>query len=140
MNLKNGYSSEKFRNNYSFNWFFVLKTNEKNYLIRFITCRKRKRFYHFASAEYYAFYSKLFFALPLAKKEESLNIQETFRYLPPLADSFICKEEDLETETILLFSPAPVEISYNGKILSNGSMLEGSTVYNGNGFLDFLRK
>ena len=41
----------------------ILKTNSQTYMVRFVTCRARKRFYHFVTPEYYAKYMKLFFTM-----------------------------------------------------------------------------
>ena len=118
----------------------ILETKETKYLIRFITCYKRKRFYHFANEQYYAFYSKLFFALPLAKQEESLRGQEKFRYLPPLDQKYIDEKAEEKPQNVFLFSPAPVEITHLGKILSNGDKIENHLIFSGKGFLEYLSR
>ena len=40
----------------------ILVTPNEKYMIRFVTCRARKRFYQFVTPEYYAKYMKLHFA------------------------------------------------------------------------------
>ena len=117
----------------------ILKTNDTEYLIRFITCKTRKSFYHFASREYFAHTIKIVFALPLSKEASHLSIFPTFRYLPPLRRELCGGSEEIKYQTVLLFSPAPVEICYENRVLSNGSRLEDCLIYNGNGFIDFLK-
>ena len=117
----------------------ILKTNDTEYLIRFITCKARKSFYHFASREYFAHTIKVVFALPLSKEATHLSIFPTFRYLPTLRQEFCEESGGTKHQTVLLFSPAPVEICYQNRVLSNGSMLEDCLIYNGNGFIDYLK-
>ena len=117
----------------------ILKTNDTEYLIRFITCKVRKSFYHFASREYFAHTIKVVFALPLSKEASHLSILPTFRYLPALRPEFCGESEEIKRQPVLLFSPAPVEICYENRVLSNGSMLEDYMIYNGNGFIDYLK-
>jgi hypothetical protein len=114
----------------------VFEAEGKKYLIRFITCFKRKRFYHFANAEYFAYFAKIFFVLPLAKKEEDLKGNERFRRIPPLDEQYA----DLESQVVLLFNPAPVEITYGSKVISNGDHIENCIIYSAKGFLELFEK
>ena len=116
----------------------ILKAGDTEYLIRFITCFKRKRFYHFANSEYFAYFSRIFFALPLASKEEDLKGNERFSRIPPLREEYLKEEADVKKQVVLLFNPSPVEITYGSKVVSNGDKIEDCIIYSGKGFLDLF--
>lgn len=112
------------------------------YNIRFITCRARKRFYYFVNSNYYIRIAKMIVALPAARIASEYNPFIKFGYIPPLDSEYT----DGEAQTILLFNPAPVEItarnsSGTGKIIiGNGDTLDGCLAFNGNGFINFLKE
>lgn len=118
----------------------VVICDGKNINIRFITCRARKRFYYFVNSNYYIRCAKIIVALPAARVASESTPFIKFRYIPPLDKKYTVGD----VKNILLFSPAPVEItarnsSGTGKVaIGNGSELDGCLAFNGNGFIDSL--
>ena len=119
----------------------ILKTPHTKYIIRFVTCRARKRFYHFVTPQFYAKYMKLYFAMFGASKELGFRMFETSGYIPELDESYTKKSDNVQL--ILLFNPSPLVINCtsNGKKeeAGNGSQFSNYTIYNANGFINLLK-
>ena len=124
----------------------ILKTNSQTYMVRFVTCRARKRFYHFVTPEYYAKYMKLFFTMMAPSRRDvgssqiGVRLFETSGYIPDFDEEHTKKYDNVKR--ILLFNPAPIVITCNcdGKkeIAGNGSQFCNYTIYTAKGFLNLL--
>ena len=124
----------------------ILKASTHTYVIRFVSCRARKRFYHFVTPEYYAKYMKLHFAtLVPSRRQVSIDelgfrFGETAGYIPDFDEEYT--KDYGNVKKILLFNPSPIVITCNcdGKkqIVGNGSHFYDYTIYTAKGFLDLL--
>ena len=124
----------------------ILKASTYTYVIRFVSCRARKRFYHFVTPEYYAKYMKLHFAMLVPSRRQvsidelGFRLLESSGYIPDFDEEYT--KEYRNVKKILLFNPSPIVITCNcdGKkeIVGNGSQFCDYTVYTAKGFLDLL--
>lgn len=123
----------------------IIKTRNSEYLIRFITCRQRKRMWYFVNAEYYVRVLRVYFAFPGSRRYDPFDIIKKLGVLPPFEEKYTKSPTNLKKVPVMLFNPSPVEINYinekNEKFIAgNGSVLHGWTVYNSRGFLNALEK
>lgn len=123
----------------------VIETKDADYLISFVTCPRRGQFCYFFSPTHYIRYSKLYVVLPRGRLTESFRHSHRLKKAPILADSWRTPTKNCKKIPILLFNPAPAEISHlaeSGTRVEtdgNGSALYGWTVYSAQGFLEFLQ-
>ena len=120
----------------------TVKTNEAEYLLRFITCRNRKRIWYFINDKIYVRVFRVFFATPGAPRHAPIDLSKKLGHIPPI-DKKYADPRTKNMIPVLLFNPSPVEINYldeeNQKLVAgNGSVIHGQTVYNANGFLNIL--
>lgn len=132
----------------------VLDTPESEYRIRFLTCRSRKRFYHFVTPEYYVRYRKLYFAVVGVDKTTGLRLLESFRRLPPYAAEWSVGGKDENAgyggsepgakpiRPVILADPAPLRFTVAGSrpldAPGGGKQADGWWFFSGTGFADFL--
>ena len=123
----------------------VIENSERRYLIVFITCQARKRFYYFINDRYYIRSMKLYTWLPMAKKVTASSIFKTIKPVPQMDEAFLGGDDKNEHQ-ILLFNPSPVQISHldeNGTrkmIDGNGSFIYKWTIYDATTFLNYLNR
>ena len=116
----------------------VIKTASAEYIVRLITCRARKRHYHFVSHEWFVRAFKVYMLLPFLQGDE-LTLFKHVKYIPPLDGEFT----GLEKQVVLLFNPSPLEITFTARgsareIASNGSDFDGWLIYNARAFAKIL--
>ncbi len=141
----------------------VLTTPEAEYRIRLLTCRSRKRFYHFVTPEYYVRYRKFYFAVVGVDRTTGLRLFETFRRLPPYAGEWAVGGNDGNEENnghdghdgdsgtdsgtkairpVILADPAPLRFTVAEDRPLNapggGKQAKGWWFFSGSGFADFL--
>lgn len=113
----------------------ILKVADKEYLIRFVTCMNQNLFYNFPTDEYYIRFERVL-SLPF-------NPTGRFRYLPPLKEEFLGKNE--KKVFVLLFAPSLAKVSYlnnektQRKWTGNTKEIGNWLVYKEMAFLDFLQ-
>ena len=125
----------------------LIKTGDTNYLIRIITCRARKRAYHFVNHEWFVRVFRLYMLLPFMNAEEMAPFKHAFR-LPPLDEKYLsqgAENEDAKPQVVLLFNPSPLEITFTScsnrrEIGTNGSSFDGWLIYNGKAFAELLKR
>lgn len=121
----------------------IIRTPETEYLLRIITCRARKRVYHFVNHEWFVRAFR-YYVLSLAfHSGEPLTVTKICKYLPPLDGKYISSDIDRRQQVVLLFNPSPLEITYTTKsnqreIGSNNSDFDGWLIYNAKGFEKLL--
>lgn len=120
----------------------IIKTDDTEYIIRLITCRARKRIYHFANHEFFARAMRVTFMQRFATNPTTYTLFKHFKHLPPLDEKYLT-DGDLKKQVVLLFNPSPLEISYTSKgskkeIGGNGSNFDGWMIYNAKGFIKLL--
>lgn len=122
---------------------FTVTANGTVYHVKFISSLSSKKVYHFIDENSYVTYLKIFFVLPLAKKEsESIHFSSYHRF-PSVKKA---KKENTEYDKyVLLFNPLPSEITYlaeygPNQIAVNGSQIGDFFIYNGNGFCSLLQE
>lgn len=149
---KNNYKTEYPRNlfasffKYSSKPDIIIKADGIEYILRFITCKARKRTYFFMTSEHYLKCMKLYFAMPLARASTDVDMLAAYKYIPPVKERYTSDTDGIERRTVFLFNPAPVDIttvnsSGTGRVVvGNGSVIDGCLAYNGNGFINFLKE
>ncbi len=142
---KNGYELKKPRN--IFASFFCLspkpditvKVGGTEYLIRFITCRARKRAYHFADHEWFVRAMRLNLLFFLSQGE-SLTLFRKLKRLPPIDREYLTEG----SQVVLLFNPSPVSITFTGsnrrETGADGAYFDGWLIYSANGFKKLLEQ
>lgn len=119
----------------------IIRTSDTEYLLRIITCRARKRVYHFVNHEWFVRAFR-YYVLSLAfHSGEPLTVTKICKYLPPLDGKYIIP--DCKQQVVLLFNPSPLEISYTTRsnqreIGGNDSDFDGWLIYNAKGFAKLL--
>jgi len=122
---------------------FSVKTREKDYCVRFVTTHKRNRYYHFANEEYAASFTRLSYALPMAKKFEEIELGDKFHHFPPMELPRELEGKE-SVEYVMLFNPVPIGITLaqnetqEGGIVGNGGKIGRFTIYDGRSFCDLL--
>lgn len=118
----------------------TLSTPDTDYLLRIITCRARKRTYHFVNHEWYVRAFKLYLLVPFMSSE-SLVLSKHAGHLPPLDEKFL-HPDGRKKQVVLLFNPSPTDITFNSsnrrEIGSNGTDFDGWLIYNGKAFAQLL--
>ena len=141
---KRGYELEKPRAifasffGYSKKPDIIIRTGETDYLVRIITCRARKRHYHFVSHEWFVRVFRYYILSLAFHSGTPLTLFKTAKYLPPLNEKYLAPDGK-NKRVILLFNPSPLEITFTSKsnrreIGSNGTDFDGWTIYNGKAF------
>lgn len=121
----------------------IIRTPDTEYLLRIITCRARKRVYHFVNHEWFV-RALRYYVLSLAfHSGEPLTVTKTSKYLPPLDGKYISSDTDRKQQVVLLFNPSPLEITYTTRsnqreIGGNDSDFDGWLIYNAKGFEKLL--
>ena len=152
----NGYELEKPRSplasffRFSKNPDVILRTTDREYLIRLVTCRARKRFWHFVSPEYAVRYMRFYFAAFGASKTTGLRAFERYFHLPPFDEDYMKETytkngETVQKQQILLFDPQPIRITCvqggNSSVnAASGTEFDGWLIYNAKGFSELLKK
>ncbi len=80
----------------------IIETPDKNYLIRFITCKNKSLFYNFPTPEWYVSFERVLSA--------PINPTGRFRHLPPFDKKYYC--DNTENQCIMIFAPCMPKISY----------------------------
>ena len=117
----------------------VIRTPGTEYVVRIITCRARKRVYHFVNHEWFV-RALRYYILSLAFHSGTpLTLTKTCKYLPPLDSEYISDGQ----QVVLLFNPSPLEITYTTRtnqreIGTNSSVFDGWMIYNAKGFTSAL--
>lgn len=108
-----------------------------------VSCRARKRFWHFVSPEYAVRYLRFYFAVIGVSKATGFRAFERFFRLPPFDDT-PAGENTVKRQSILLFDPKPIQITCvsggarteNGV---NGTEFDGWLIFDGKGFTEYLK-
>ena len=108
------------------------------YHVKFISSFSKKTIYHFVDENNFITYSKIYFALPMAKDASAIPVFMSSHRFP-----IIEKNEKTNEKYVFLFNPIPNDVTYiaqNGskQIASNGSLIGDFYVYNGKGFCQTL--
>ncbi len=116
----------------------VIKTPDEDLIVRIITCFARKRTYHFVNHEWFVRVFKYFLLSLAFHSGEPLTLSRRVLRLPPTDEEFL-RPDGRKKQEILLFSPSPLEITFNTssnrrEIASNGTDFEAWLVFNGKGF------
>ena len=120
----------------------IIRTSDTEYIVRIITCRARKRIYHFANHEWFVRAFRYYILSLAFHSGEPLTVTKICKYLPPLGEEYISCGE-LRRQVVLLFNPSPLEITYTTRtnqreIGTNGSDFDGWMIYNAKGFTNAL--
>ena len=97
----------------------IIETSNKNYLIRFITCKNKNLFYNFPTSEWYISFERVLSA--------PINPTGRFKHLPPFDKKYYRVNDNIENIRIMIFAPYVPKISYlNGE--SSKRELAGSSI------------
>ena len=109
----------------------IIETSNKNYLIRFITCKNKNLFYNFPTPEWYVSFEKVLSA--------PINPTGRFKHLPAFDKTYF--RDNIENKCIMIFAPDMPKISYlkdkNSKreLAGNSVEMEDWIVYDSKYFL-----
>ena len=117
----------------------ILKTNDSEYIIRLITCRHRKRIWYFINDRIYVRVFRVFFTLRYSHRMDPFDVSKKLGHIPSLDKKYIKPN----STPVYIFNPSPIEINYitednEKKLGANGSVIHGTAIYNGKGFLNML--
>lgn len=87
---------------YSSNPDIIIETANKNYLLRFITCKNKNLIYRFPSPEWYVSFEKILSA--------PINPTGKFKHLP--AFNKIYHSYNIKADLVMVFTPYVPKISY----------------------------
>ena len=82
----------------------IIKTSDKNYLIRIITCKSKSLIYKFPSPEWCVSFEKIISA--------PINPTGRFKHLPPFKEEYYNKSDCIENKLVMVFAPCMPKISY----------------------------
>lgn len=111
----------------------IIETSDKNYLIRFITCKNKSLFYNFPTPEWYVSFERVLSA--------PINPTGRFKHLPPYDKRYCGTNDTIENKYVMVFAPCMPKISYlkdkNSKreLAGNSVEMEDWIVYNSKYFL-----
>ena len=119
----------------------ILKSDTAEYVIRLITCRKRKRIWYFINEGLYVRVFRVFFMMRYSHRADPFDISKKLGHIPALDKKYADHRKNVVP--VYIFNPSPTEINYinedNEKLTAgNGSVIHGTAIYNGNGFLNML--
>ena len=80
----------------------IIETDNKNYLLRFVTCKNKSLFYNFPTPEWYVSFERVLSA--------PINPTGRFKHLPPFGKKYYC--DNIENKNIMIFAPHMPKISY----------------------------
>ena len=118
----------------------TVRTPEKEYRIRFITCRYRFKSYHFATVEHIVTWFPQVIKMISKKSDSFYKIFTSYRYCPRLR---INESEDERVENILIFDPSPLELTKANEHgfhipVEDGDKIGPYTAYRAKAFLVML--
>lgn len=116
----------------------TINTKDTIYHVKFISSFSKKKIYHFVDENNYITYSKIYFALPMAKDASAIPVFMSSHRFP-----IIERNENPNEKYVFLFNPMPNDVTYIAKngskqIAANGSLIGGFYVHNGKGFCRIL--
>lgn len=109
----------------------IIESDNRNYLIRFITCKNKSLFYNFPTPEWYVSFERVLSA--------PINPTGRFKHLPPFDEIYY--NNTIENKCIIIFAPHIPKISYlkdkNSKreLAGNTVQMENWIVYDSKYFL-----
>ena len=112
----------------------IIKTSDKNYLIRIITCKSKSLIYKFPSPEWYVSFEKIISA--------PINPTGRFRHLPTLNELYY--NDNIDNKPIMVFAPYVPKISYltvsstKREVLEKSDSIDGWSVYSAKDLLNAL--
>ena len=80
----------------------VIETSNKNYLIRFMTCKNKNLFYNFPTPEWHVSFERVLSA--------PINPTGRFKHLPAFDKTYF--RDNIENKCIMIFAPCIPKISY----------------------------
>ena len=80
----------------------IIETSNKNYLIRFITCKNKNLFYNFPTPEWHVSFERVLSA--------PINPTGRFKHLPAFDKTYF--RDNIENKCIMIFAPCIPKISY----------------------------
>ena len=80
----------------------IIETSNKNYLIRFMTCKNRNLFYNFPTPEWHVSFERVLSA--------PINPTGRFKHLPAFDKTYF--RDNIENKCIMIFAPCIPKISY----------------------------
>ena len=80
----------------------IIETDNKNYLLRFVTCKNKSLFYNFPTSEWYVSFERVLSA--------PINPTGRFKHLPPFDEIYY--SNTVENKCIMIFAPCMPKISY----------------------------
>lgn len=112
----------------------IIKTSDKNYLIRIITCKSKSLIYKFPSSEWYVSFEKIISA--------PINPTGRFRHLPAFNELYY--NNNIDNTLVMVFAPCMPKISYLTKdsikreISESNDTIGGWSVYSAKDLLNAL--
>ena len=112
----------------------IVETFDKNYLVRFITCKNKNLFYNFPTPEWYVSFERVLSA--------PINPTGRFKHLPPFDKKYYC--DNIENKSIMIFAPNVPKISYlkdkNSKreLVGSSAEMDDWTVYSSKCFIKIV--
>ena len=82
----------------------IIVTSDKNYLVRFITCKNKFLFYNFPTPEWYFSFERVLSA--------PINPTGRFKHLPSFDKKYYCSNNNIENICVMVFAPFVPKISY----------------------------
>lgn len=127
---------------YSKNPDIIIRADSTDYLVRIITCRARKRIYHFVNHEWFVRVFRYYILTLAFHSGTPVTLSKSCKYLPPIDKTYLVAD-GRNKQVVLLFNPSPLEITYTTRtnhreIGGNGTVFDGWTIYNGKGFVQEL--
>lgn len=80
----------------------IIETDNKNYLLRFVTCKNKSLFYNFPTPEWHVSFERVLSA--------PINPTGRFKRLPPFDERYY--SDTVENKCIMIFAPHMPKISY----------------------------
>ena len=123
---------------YSKNPDIIIRAGGIEYLVRIITCRARKRIYHFVNHEWFVRAFRYYILSLAFHSGTPVTLSKICKHLPPLDEKYL-QPNGNKKQVVLLFNPSPLEITLTTRtnrreIGSNGTDFDGWVIYNGQGF------
>lgn len=120
----------------------LIQAGGTDYLVRIITCRARKRIYHFVSHEWFVRVFRYYILTLAFHSGTPITLSKNCKHLPPLDEKYL-QPNGSKKQIVLMFNPSPLEITFSTRtnrrmIAYNGADFDGWVIYNGKGFKQVL--
>lgn len=121
----------------------IIRANDIDYIVRVITCRARKRIYHFVNHEWFVRVFRYYILTLAFHSGTPVTLSKSCKHLPPIDEKYL-QHDGRKKQVVLLFNPSPLDITFTTRanrreIGTNGADFDGWVIYNAREFVQKVK-